>query len=117
MSKSLCSNNKTMNTGGGDVEPAPAGREGCHPVILSSAAWERISASFPRFFGTVCAMTERARPVTGPFGAKPAAIYSIFRNTGAVTERGPFVTACHRPLRCEFRLVFGNTKHNDRMTE
>ena len=58
---------------GAMLSPAPAGRA-CHPVILSSAAWGRISASFPRSG----AMTERARPVIGTFGAKLAAIYSIF---------------------------------------
>ena len=62
---------------GAMLSRAPAGGA-CHPVILSSAAWGRISASFPRFFGTLGAMTERARPVIGTFGAKLAAIYSIF---------------------------------------
>ena len=59
---------------GAMLSRAPAGGL----VILSSAAWGRISASFPRFFGTLGAMTERARPVIGTFGAKLAAIFSIF---------------------------------------
>ena len=60
---------------GRDVEPG-ASREGlssCH-----RPPGDEFRRHFRDFFGTLGAMTERARPVIGTFGAKLASIYSIF---------------------------------------
>ena len=98
---------------GAMLSPAPAGRA-CHPVIgRLGTNFGVISAIFRDTgchdrAGTSCHRHLRCETRRNLLD---------FLNTGGMTERGTSVIACHRPLRGDFRLVFWNTEHNDRMTE